>query len=311
MSAVADITLQINLSPGDVTYARLTVPRLVEAHRDGVRETLAVVDCCRPQRTQTVDPDARFPQPAFRRRVDEVRALAEDLKRGGLLDRVYYMEEGCDYFLLLSRRYTRSLVKESHACRATGFMAYLLMFELPRTRYVLHYDADMLLFQAPGFDWPAEALRLMAAEEEAVAGSCQVHPPPADAAPAGPFLRVRWFSTHCFLMDRGRLSRHLPLLNGTYYLEVWLRKLLQRSYPPDPEMMLFRTLDPRGCWRLDLTSPCAWLLHPSRKDEGFVALLPAILRRVAAGEFPEAQRGKEDLLLEEWEAFLSAPAPLP
>ena len=67
-----DVTLQINLSGGDVAYAALTVPALVAAHRSAVREVLGVVDCVRPQRTQMVDPDERFPLDTFAQRRDQI-----------------------------------------------------------------------------------------------------------------------------------------------------------------------------------------------------------------------------------------------
>jgi hypothetical protein len=52
-----DVTLQINLSPGDIAYAELTLPALVQAHRANVDEVLAIVDRCRPQKTKIVDPE--------------------------------------------------------------------------------------------------------------------------------------------------------------------------------------------------------------------------------------------------------------
>lgn len=40
------VTLQINLSPGDVHYAHITVPALIKAHRSRVDETVAIEFTC-------------------------------------------------------------------------------------------------------------------------------------------------------------------------------------------------------------------------------------------------------------------------
>ncbi len=80
-----NVTLQINLSPGDISYARLTIPALVLSHRSHVDETLAIVDCCRPQKTKIVDSDRRFPLEKFNQRVEKICEIAESLKEKGVL----------------------------------------------------------------------------------------------------------------------------------------------------------------------------------------------------------------------------------
>jgi hypothetical protein len=119
---------------------------------------------------------------------------------------------------------------------------------------------------------------------------------------------VQWFSTRCFLIDRVRLSNYLPLARGRYYLEVLLRKWLNRSYPPDVEMMLFHTLRPRGGFRIDLTTDRAWIVHPAQKDEKFIRLLPKLILNIAHGKVPPNQLGRTDLCLDKWSKYLeSAP----
>lgn len=62
-----DITLQVNLSAGDVNYAALTVPALVQQHAD-IKKRLLVVDCCRPQKSRIMDPDVKIPHKKVRGR---------------------------------------------------------------------------------------------------------------------------------------------------------------------------------------------------------------------------------------------------
>ena len=319
-SAAEDLTLQINLCAGDAGYAALTVPALVRAH-PGAGHRLAVVDCCRQQRTRIYDPETRAPLAAFQERLGRVRALAESFKREGLLDEVTHLEPGDPRFAGFARKYARPWMTETHDYGGCAHQAYWAALELPRTRFVLHYDADMLLWQAPGFSWVEEARGLLPSQPRAIFALPRISPPGFAATPAddGPSLhegrppaRVPggwlndWFSTRCFLLDRERLEPLLPLVRGRKIFEYRLRRLLDRGYPPGPEHLLFKELGGNGWRTLNLDSERAWLLHPTRKDAEYHRLLPGSITAVAAGRVPAAQRGYADLRLEAWAEFLAA-----
>ena len=322
-TALADVTLQINLSAGDAAYAEQTVPLLVRAH-PGVARRLAVVDCCRPQRTRIFDPERRLPEAAFRERLERVRTLALRFQREALFDEIVWLEPGAPDFRRLAARYVRPWMTETHDYGGCAFMGYWAALDFPTTRFVLHYDADMCLYQALGFDWAAEAQRLWTNYPQAIAATPRISPPgfarsPAEDAPSlhegRPAERVRdgwlndWFSTRCFLLDRERLEPHLPLVQGFRAIEYRLRRAIDRGYPVGPETLLHFVLGPRGKRRLNLADERAWLLHPQSKPPAYLALLPAILTAVQAGRAPSAQRGHSDLDLPAWEKFLATPAP--
>lgn len=315
---LADVTLQINLCAGDAAYAAQTVPLLVRSHA-GAAHRLLVVDCCRPQRTRIYDPDTRMPEPGFSARLARVRELAVQFQRDGLFEEIAWLEPGSTLFAALAKRYTRPWMTETHDYGGCAFMGYWAALDLPRTRFVLHYDADMCLHQAPGFDWAAEALRLWADYPQAVGATPRVSPPgfarvPADDAPSlhegRPAERVPagwlndWFSTRCLLVDRERLAPHLPLVTGRRTVEYFLRRWFDRGYPPGPEALLFLVLGPRGLRRLNLADERAWLLHPNSKPAVFLELLPDLLAAVQAGRVPAAQRGQSDIDLPAWQEFL-------
>jgi hypothetical protein len=324
-----DVSMQINLSAGDIAYAAITVPALVKAHRPNVAEVYAVVDCCRPQKTRTLDPECKFPKEQFAERVERICNIAETLKSQGMFDRLEFMQPGDPRVTKLSKKYMAGLITETHDAKGTGLSSYFLAIDCAKTQYLLHYDADMLLYQRLGYDWVVEARARMDKESYAFMASPRVSPPFAETEAAiGPSLhkgddpavpisggwRVRWTSARCFLLDRAKLTQYLPLVKGKVLFEVIARKLLGRDYPPSSEMLLFKRVCRAGGWRLDLRTECAWLLHPGSKEELFMRLLPKILTSVQEGYVPEAQRGWEDLKLEAWERFLSdksQPAPIP
>ncbi len=317
-----DTTLQINLSAGDAAYADRTVPRLVQAH-PGVARRIAVVDCCRPQRTRIFAPDLRLPEPGYGQRLARIRELATGFQQQGLFDEIVWLEPGSPRFARLAARYVRPWMTETHDYGGCAFMGYWAAIDAPATRFVLHYDADMCLYQENGFDWAAAALRVWADYPQVVAATPRISPPgfartPDEDAPSlhegRPAERVRdgwlndWFSTRCFLFDRERLAPHLPLVRGLRTLESRLRRALDRGYPVGPETLLHYVLGPRGQRRLNLSDPRAWLLHPNSKPPAYLALLPGILAAVQAGRVPPAQRGHSDLELGAWSEFLAAPS---
>ena len=297
-------TLQVNLSAGDAAYAAVTVPRLLRAHA-GCAERLLVVDACRQPRTRIFDPDARAPLAAWRTRLDEVRGLA---------DRVETLADGDPRFADWAARYQRPWMRRTHDYGGCAVMAYWAALDLPRTSHVVHYDADVWLHQAPGFDWVPAAVAALTDIPEAVAAAPRTSPPghAADAPTLHdqrPATRVAagwlndWFSTRCLLVDRTRLAAHLPLVGPVWGAELAVRALVDRGYPPGPESILHRVLGPRGRRCLHLADERAWLLHPIRKDAAYLDLLPRIGQAVERGVVPPGQRGWADIRVEDWQAW--------
>ena len=313
------VTFQVNLSPGDIAYAKLTVPALVRTHRANVAATMAVVDCCKPQRTRKIEPERDYPEPRFSQRAEQICAIAAELQAEGWIDQVVILRPGDALLAALNRKYLGNLIRGTHDAKGTPILAYLVPFEVAQTRYVVHYDADMLLHQDPGYDWTVEATQRMRNLPRAVIASSRYSPPftaqrnlpDATSLHEGPTPEhvdggwlINWFSTRCMLMDRERLAPYLPLPQGRLLLEVLARRLLDRDHPMALEMMLCRRIGGEGGRRLDLKSERAWILHPDNKGEKFLRLLPAMLKAIAAGDIPDGQRGWENVKLPLWEDFL-------
>lgn len=315
-----DVSLQINLSGGDIAYAERTVPALVSAHRAHVREVFLVVDCVRPQRTQMIDPDRRFPKGVFDERVASIRRIARGFVDSCLVDRAVYVEEGSPKNAALVKKYAGWPIRETHDCYGCGLLSYLYAFNECRTPYLLHYDADMLLYQAPGYDWSRDARAQLMADSRGISATPRVSPPFAEALqrqdapslqathpelrPVGQVWHIPWFSARCFLIDLDRLRRWLPLLSvrlPRYFVEVCVRKMLARGYPPPTEVLIHRRAQHHGAYRLDLVSPDAFVVHPNDKSQRFLELLPAIQAAVQRGHVPVDQAGWENLRLDEWE----------
>ena len=308
------ITLQINLSAGDANYGHITVERLLQVHSSEVDEILLVVDCNRPQRTHIVDPDVRFPSDIFSARVEKVRALAESLRTQGRVAQVRYLEPNDPLYSIISKKYLANLTVATHDYGACAHMAYLAALELCPTQYLLHYDADMLIYQLDGYSWIEDGLRELKNNELCTAVTPRLAPPLLDSE--RPTLydwppveivdngwRDYWFSTRAFLFDIHKLSGALPLLKGFPWIRAIFRKLINRGFPVAPEVMLSHRLNRLGQYHLQLNDERSWLLHPQEKGDRFISILPSIIEDIAGGKFPESQRGIPDLDLDAWSKF--------
>ncbi len=309
------ITLQINLSPGDINYAQLTVPALVASHAD-IPHRLLVVDCCKPQKTKIVDPDIKFPEPLFKERVRQIKSIANNLLKEGVATEVYFLEPGDPLIAHISKKYFRNIVKETHEYGGIGISSYLAGLELTKTRSMLHFDGDMLFHQSNGFKWYEHALRILEANPDCISATPGIAPlngmaiqkPSLDHWSA--FTKVAggykdtFFSARQFLIDKQRLARYLPLLKGPALWETLLVKYLNRGYPRAVENIFFKRFRSAGAYRFMLESENCWVLHPLQKPEPYLAILPAIIEKVYKGDIPKAQLGHENIQLEAWQSFL-------
>ena len=310
-----NVTLQINTSPGDVAYAHITIPALVKQHQT-LNNRLLIVDCCRPGRSKLIDPDKKFPWPIFSKKVAAIKEIAEDLLNKKIVTQVVYLEPNAPLFNLLSKKYLNGWYKNTHSSGGTANMSYWAAVELPQTKYVLHYDCDILLYQKPGYSWVNDAMERFKEDPNIIMAVPRLCPPvkglDAPSLNEGrPFSshyaywKNDWFSTRHFLMDKERFSSYLPLVKGKVLFELLLRKYGKRAFPLDPEIIMFKSMAPKGAKRITLKNENAWILHPLNKPPEFIEALNDIVPFVTDGKFPLAQAGKENIELASWLEYLA------
>ena len=305
------VTLQINLSPGDIRYAHLTVPHLVRMH-PYLEKRMLVVDLCRPQKTKIFDPDKKIPLPVFEERVAKLLDIVDRLTTEFRFDQVFFLKPDSPEIRHFSRKYLNGLYQTTHGAGGTANMSYWAAIDLPETRYVLHYDGDMLVHAKDGKNWVEKALRIMEEDARYIIAVPRTAPPVKGQPDiiskhqGRPFSEQEifwiddWFSTRHFLLDREKLENYLPLVRGKIKLELLARKWLNRAFPLDPEIILFRSIGHKGGRRVILKSPETFLLHPVEKGDHFIQMLPGIIKKVEEGEIPKGQEGMENLKLDAW-----------
>jgi len=314
------LTLQVNLAVSDRTYAEHVVPALAKSHRAAASEIIVTIDFTKPQKTKLTDPAVRCKEPEFTSQLEALRVLAESWQRDRLIDRVLCLRSEDPWLKDVTRKYSGRWLPETHDYGGRPITGYWAGIEAARTRFVVHYDGDMFLYQEPGFDWAAHAIQFLAKQEFALSASPRLTPPYASRIPYGDYASIHegmwmcpaeggwkqyYFSTRAFVVDREKLERYLPLGRGAILREQLAVKALRRGFPRSAEKMWWSTTGKEGAYRLILSTDKAWVLHPSWKPPEYPALVPAIIACVAANRVPDAQLGQSELDVEAWQAFVT------
>ena len=291
--ATPDVTLQINLSAGDLAYGAQMVASLAHIHRRDVREIVVVADLCRPASARDFHAASRLPAREFSHRLQRLRELCAALEADRTVERIVFVTPDAAALTALNQRYAGVATARSHDHLGHAFSAYFAGWDCARTRYVAHFDADIFLWQAPGFSWIAAAIDALQRDETFLAVSPRIAPPPATDtlldpqhapecwSPSWPLHRSEagwsspWFSTRCHLIDRDRLSRVLPLGNPApdrhaATFDRWLRPFYDLRALTGPQRSrlarrLLRNVPP-------FPLPPEVLLHEHAQRRGFSCL---------------------------------------
>lgn len=321
MTSKPALTLQINVAAGDAPYAKYNVPHLARAHRAAAQEIVLTIDRCKPQKTRQTDPAVRCKEPEFSRQLDELEALGDTLRAQKLVDQVRVLSDNDPWLKSVTRKYSGRWIPETHDYGGRPITAYWAGIEAASTRYVIHYDGDMFLYQAPDFDWAVHAIPFMDRQEHAITATPRMAPPFASKIPYGDYgsahevmamlpveggWRQYFFSTRAFVVDREKLERYLPLGRGKILFEQMVVKTLRRGFPRSAEKMLWMTTGRERGYRLILSTEKAWLLHPIWKPDDYPTWVPPIINSVEQNRVPDAQVGKTELQLKLWQEFLGA-----
>lgn len=303
-------TLSINACVTDVPFLFTTVSHLVRACRYPFREKMLVIDTA-PMKGRYRDQEL----PRF----SELAAVAEQLVSRGVIDQVIEVDYQPSVRNPILAKHLGRAVRETHDFRDAPIYAYLFAYEAATADYFLHFDADMLLYQAEDFNWIQTAIDCLDQNPDILTITPLPGPPqlglelkqrgiPYRLNPNG-YFEFKEFTARRYLLDRRRFDRCLPLpLSHVSWKRQLAAKVTGRSAIERWEGMVTNKLLASPYIRADLASPQAWTLHAINHDAQFLRLLPQIIDRIERGDYPAAQAGDYDLQLDLWE---SSPVCLP
>jgi hypothetical protein len=298
-----DCTLSVNVAPSDVDFIMETVPHLVRQCRFPFQERVLVADVL----------------PFFRRqrrsaaKIRELQRCCRELVRRGIIDRVLRVDYSPGYRRsVYAKHFDQPRMGETHNCSGGPFLAYVFAIEECDTRYLLHFDSDILLHQREGHSWIDQGIRTLEADQDVLVVCPLAGPPTRDGVlhqrgvpyerdPRG-YYRFKNFTSRKYLIDRERFAAALPMTpQRRRARRRRLRSgLRRRATLLNWERAVAAKIRETSFIRADLTSPDAWSLHPLDHGEQFRRHLPRIIAAVEAGRFPEEQAGHYDLDLQLW-----------
>jgi hypothetical protein len=304
MASSDSCTLSILVARTDVPYMTQTIPHIVRSCRHPFVERVLIVDTAPLHKRYRSNPNIGT--------LEQLRKCCQQLVEQKVVDQaidIDYSRESC------KRLFTKNfgqIVKHTHDHRGYPILGILFALDRSVGRYLLHFDSDMLLHQAAGFDWVGKAVEVMDKHPEVM--FCSPLPGPPQSAgqlqqgtarfeldPDG-FYRFKQFTSRKFLVDKERLNKVLPRtpLYVPSRRRRWLSLLTGDSTLCGWEDMISVMLMGSEYVRADLASPEAWTLHTPNHGPEFLAKLPSVIERVEAGSFPPGQAGDYDLRLEKW-----------
>lgn len=292
------VTLQISLAPSDWRHAQVVLPHQLRLWGAQVDEVLLTVD---ERRSPGRFGGATAWEEACRRLADLTAGLA-----GARVETVRYDPASAR---AVAAGFCGGAPVPAKDWRGGPYYSYLYALHAASHDWVFHLDSD-LLFGGGSTHWVEEALEAAQADPRLVFLSPLPGPPRADHRLAQPGavpvavaghagFRFAEMSTRLFLCDRRRLAtvlgpvsrrrpgaraRVLALLDGTPAWEL-------------PEVVLSAAMRRAGAWRFDFegSAPGCWSLHPPYRTDAFYEGLPQLVRRIEAGDVPDAQRGDPDV----------------
>lgn len=289
------VTLQISLAPSDFAHAQYLLTHQVRAWQGQFDELLLTVDFHRSS--------GRF-SARWEEGRDRILPLAQSIPQARIVTVNYDAEArhrvAADFFG------GRDVPEKDH--RGGPYYSYFFALAEAGHDHVLHVDSDMFFGGGSGI-WIEEALAIEAARPDVLFQAPLPGPPHADGrllsqrAEPEPgdrhAFRFSEMSTRLFLVSRSRLRERIGALQPRRPpLRQSLIALLEGNPRQDlPEHLFTSAMRARGLVRREFLGrpPGMWSLHPPYRCADFYEKLPALIRRVEAGDVPDAQRGHHDI----------------
>jgi hypothetical protein len=260
--------------------------------------------------------------------LEELKKNCRALVEAGVMDRAVEVDYSDGFRKKCYRKhFGTSRLRETHNWKGYPVLGSIFCLEQCRTRYLLHFDSDMLMYQETGYDWIQKAVRLMQ-ENPGFLWARPQGGPLTDKAnfyerdyklkknPDG-YYRLSGFASRVYLLDLEKLWKILPV-NILWARKQGVRKdrlprrwiegwnhLSGRGLLESWETMLGRKVAERSMARIDIAENRCWTLHPRARGAQFTAELPKIIERVERGDYPPKQAGAYELDLPAWLEYLT------
>jgi len=288
----------------DVSFMMQTIPHIIRMCNYPFSQKVLAVDTSPLSAAYTSRPCIGT--------VTQMQECCDNLLACGIIDMIVNVDFSKEYREKVYRKHLGKFIRKTHNFRGAPVLGYIFLLEEAKCDYLLHFNTDMLLYQAPDYNWVEEGIRKLRQYPEIACVTPLSGPPtddgslhqkvPYDRDPRG-FYRLKEFTSRKFLVAVKRFEELLPL-------QVLWKSDIRRSNSHRPaaeeeldrwEKMVSARLRETPYFRIDIDTCSAWALHSSQNhDHAFVENLPRIIDRIESGWYPPEQAGHYNLLSELW-----------
>lgn len=292
------ISLQINLSGGDLAMCRQVLRRQISWWYDLLDEVVLTVETARSFGKFAVD---------FERNQEALLSLITALEASFPKVRHHFVDYSPARRTMVAARFFGSGSYPLRDYRGAPIHSYLDGMAECRNPYIVHLDSDMLLGGDRGA-WLAEAVALLDSDDSFLLVNPLAGPPSPDGDIRQRYVRrldrysflFDKLSTRVFLMDVRKMqplrATHVPY---TPKMLRWFLRSKSLSWGYTALEDLFMAMMKRcGLYRVDMLGPAGstcYSLHPLVKPAHFIAAVPSLLERMDKDDIPEGQRGHYDI----------------
>lgn len=297
----------------DISFMMHTLPHLVRMSNFPFQEKVLAIDTAPLSGEKVHRPGIGT--------MEDLHACTEALLAQGVVDRLVDFNYDPHYRARLYRKHFGSALSCTHNYKGYPILGSIFKIEECQSDYMVHFDSDMMMYQEPGSSWIAEAIALMENNPKIMFARPLAGPPTEDGQLLPPvkaefnpqgFYKFKNFGSRLYLVNCKRFEQLLPLpIIWRDYRQSWLDDLPEgmktalnlltgRGKLDSWEIMVSRQLQQSDYFRINLTNPKAWTLHPKDRSPAFLQALPSLLERIESGDFPPRQAGFYDLISDLW-----------
>lgn len=308
-------SLWILVARTDLPFMMETIPHLVKMSKFPFCERVLAVDTAPLSGDKVSRPGVGT--------MEELRDRVDRLIKAGVVDRAVDVNYDRSYRDRIYRKHFGIPLKLTHNYKGYPIVGTIFTIEEAaiNSDYMLHYDSDMLLYQAPDYNWLSEAIAMMEANPDIIAHRPLTGPPNLDGSlhqtmpyhkDERGFYSFKFFSSRLYLIKCKRFDEILPLpIVWRSYRNQWLDRLplniknhlnnlTGKGKLDSWEIMVSQQLERTKYVRATLANSQAWTLHPKDRSPKFIEALPRIIEKIEVGHYPEAQAGHYDLISDLW-----------
>jgi hypothetical protein len=250
----------------------------------------------------------------------ELQKCCDNLLTSGVINKIISIDFSENYKDKVYRKHLGKFIRQTHNYRGAPVLGYIFLLEQVHSGYLVHFNADMLLYQDSNYNWIEEGIKAMRQYPDIICVTPLSGPStkdgilhqnvPYERDPRG-FYRFKQFTSRKFLVDIKRFEKLLPLkilwkverrsLKLPHLFQTILNFFTVGRKLDKWEIMVSNRLKETSFFRVDLDTPSAWALHSSQThDWTFVQNLPQIIKKIESGWYPSMQAGHYDLHLQSW-----------